>query len=106
MNAVISAYMMGGTMDMVGGGGNWGNPNALQDHYDRHGSDFGSVSPQDYANQANDFYNNRANYQTKTDQFGITRVYDATTNTFGAYNADGTTKTFFKPFSGSSYFKP
>lgn len=31
-------------------------------------------------------------------------VYDSSTNTFGSYNPDGTTKTFFKPTGGQSYF--
>lgn len=33
----------------------------------------------------------------KTDDKGVTRIYDPKTNTFGAYNADGTTRTFYKP---------
>ena len=33
---------------------------------------------------------------TKVDDNGVTRVYDPRTNTFGAYNADGTTRTFYK----------
>ena len=76
---------------------NWGNPDTLQDHYNRHGSDFGSANPNDYANNANNFYNNRGNFQVKVDSSGVTRVYDPNTNTFGSYNANGTTKTFFKP---------
>jgi pyocin large subunit-like protein len=36
------------------------------------------------------------------------RVYDSKTNTFGSYNPDGSTKTFFKPdpirYPGTSYF--
>jgi pyocin large subunit-like protein len=36
---------------------------------------------------------------TKIDADGVIRVYDPKNNIFGAYNADGTTKTFFKPTS-------
>jgi len=82
----------------------WGNPDTLQDHYDRHGSDFGSSDPQDYAKSANEFYNDRGNHQVKVDQNGTTRVYDPNTNTFGSYNADGTTRTFFKPTDFQAYF--
>jgi len=34
---------------------------------------------------------------TKIDGKGVIRVYDPETNTFGAFNPDGTTRTFFKP---------
>lgn len=40
----------------------------------------------------------------KTDMDGIIRVYDPETNTFGSYNSDGTTRTFFKPRGGQKYF--
>ncbi|MFC3789839.1 polymorphic toxin-type HINT domain-containing protein [Paenibacillus sp. GCM10012307] len=77
----------------------WGNPKTLQDHYDRHGADFGVKTPDAYAKKANDFFNDRKKYQIKTDTDGTIRVYDSKTNTFGSYNADGTTKTFYKPAS-------
>jgi len=83
---------------------NWGNTDTLDDHYDRHGSDFKSENADDYARQANDFYNNKSDYKVKTGEDGTTRVYDPETNTFGAYNPDGSTRTFFKPKGGQGYF--
>lgn len=82
----------------------WGNQDTLQDHFDRHGTDFGSTNPQEYAASANDFYNNRGNYQIKVDSNGVTRVYDPSNNIFGSYNADGSTRTYFKPTDGQIYF--
>ena len=82
----------------------WGNPRTLQDHFDRHGADFQAADPADYARQAHAFYAARAQYQVKTDLDGSLRVYDAQTNAFGAYNPDGTTKTYFKPDNGQAYF--
>ncbi len=83
---------------------NWGNTSTLDDHFNRHGGDFGSQSKGQYVQQSQSFYKNRQNYNVKIDDSGITRVYDSNTNTFGAYNADGTTKTYFKPSSGQKYF--
>lgn len=40
---------------------------------------------------------------TKVDADGVMRVYDPRSNTFGAFNPDGTTRTFFKPTS-PTYF--
>ena len=37
---------------------------------------------------------------TKSGPDGTIRVYDPATNTSAAYNADGSTKTFFKPADG------
>ncbi|CAB4243600.1 Pyocin large subunit-like protein (fragment) [Methylacidimicrobium sp. AP8] len=37
---------------------------------------------------------------TKIDSEGVIRIYDPATNTFGSYNADGTTRTFYKPYGG------
>ncbi len=83
---------------------NWGNESTLQDHYMRHGKDVGASSASEYAKIANEFYNNRANYQVKVDSNGIIRVYDATRNIFGSYNPNGTTRTLFSPTRGQSYF--
>jgi len=33
----------------------------------------------------------------KRDLDGVLRVYDPSTRSFGAYNRDGTTRTYFKP---------
>jgi hypothetical protein len=43
-------------------------------------------------------------YPMKVDADGVIRVYDPETNTFGSYNADGTTRTFFKPKTGAAYW--
>ena len=56
-------------------------------------------SPDDYAKKTNQFYKNQNRYQVKVDEYGITRVYDSNTNTFGSYNPDGTTRTYMKPRS-------
>lgn len=81
-------------------GGNWGDPSTLDKHFADHGADFGAVDASDYSQKATDFLNSAesAGRPTKiNDVDGVTRVYDPDTNTFGSYNANGTTKTFFKP---------
>lgn len=85
---------------VINSSSNWGRVDTLQDHYERHRSDFGATSPNEYAKMANDFYNNQSQYNVKVDENGTTRVYDTSTNTFGFYNADGTTRTFYKPKRG------
>lgn len=77
----------------------WGNPKTLADHFQRHGGDFGARSADEYAQQASGFLQRgiKGGAQVKVDSRGVIRVYDPKTDTFGAYNPNGTTRTFYKP---------
>ncbi len=83
----------------------WGNSASLPDHFARHGADFGARDADDYARMAAEFLRRaRAEgFPAKLDNRGTLRIYDPRTGAFGAYNRDGTTKTFFKP-GHASYF--
>ena len=87
----------------------WGRAKTLQQHVVDHGSDFGVTDPEEYARLANEF-RKRADdpgIQIKiesTKDKNVVRLYDPSTNTFGSYNGDGTTKTIFKPPAGQAYF--
>ncbi len=75
----------------------WGNLNTLDDHFARHGADFGATSADDYARQASGLLQQPGTL-TKTDpKTGVIRVYDPATEAFGAYNPTGTTRTFYRP---------
>ena len=84
----------------------WGNRPSLRDHFERHGSDFNAKDADDYARQAWEFLQRaRAEgWPTKVDEDGVIRIFDLKTRAFGAYNRDGTTKTYFKPDS-RDYFE-
>ena len=41
---------------------------------------------------------------SSNDADGTLRIYDRGTNTFGSYNPDGSTKTFYKPEGGANYW--
>jgi hypothetical protein len=86
----------------------WGNVSTLQDHFDRHGRDFSSKSPDDYAAQAWSLLQ-RARAESlpmKLDETdGTLRVFDPQTRAFAAYNSAGRTKTFFKPESSSYWLR-
>jgi pyocin large subunit-like protein len=84
----------------------WGHLASLPDHFARHGADFGARNAEDYAAQAAAFLA-RAKTEglpAKRDPDGALRVYDPATGAFGAYNANGTTRTYFKPGS-PTYFE-
>jgi pyocin large subunit-like protein len=53
-----------------------------------------------YAQQASTFFQRGIEQGLPTKvapKSGIIRIYDPETNMFGAYNADGTTRTFYAP---------
>ncbi len=81
------------------GADTWGRPETLERHFRDHGADFGARNADEYAQGASDFFqrSQRDRLPTKIDSEGGIRVYDPATNTFGAYNADGTTRSFYKP---------
>lgn len=84
----------------------WGYMPSLADHFERHGGDFRAKNADDYARMAWEFQQ-RAKTEglpTKVDSDGVKRIYDPKSGAFGAYNRDGTTKTFFKPNS-RDYFE-
>lgn len=80
----------------------WGNISTLQDHFERHGRDFGSKSPDEYAAEAW-FFLQRARSGSLPmkldDTDGTVRLFDPRTRAFAAYTGAGRTKTFFKPES-------
>jgi RHS repeat-associated protein len=78
----------------------WASDDLEQAHFDKHGSDFGGISKNQYTQQARSLFESRSNFQVKVDpRDGTIRVFDPRSNTFGSYRPDGTIKTFFKPTS-------
>ena len=85
----------------------WGNIDSLQDHFARHGADFGATSPDDYAAKAWQFLQRakREGLPTKWDESDQTlRVWDPKTRSFAAFDSRGRTRTFFKP-SNPTYWE-
>ncbi len=77
----------------------WAELARLRRHFEDHGRDFGAVDEDHYARMAREFYN-RARWdrsiQCKVDEDGIIRIYEPSTNTFGSYDPEGRTLTFFQ----------
>jgi hypothetical protein len=83
----------------------WGRAETLADHFARHGGDFAVKTADDYAGMASRFFqeSQAAKLPTKIDSQGVIRVFDPKTGSFGSFNPNGTTRTFFKP-SSPTYF--
>ena len=75
-------------------------------HFNRHAKDFGAKDWNDYAKQSQDFYNRfrQEKLPAVRTNDGWVKVYDPESNTFGVYNPEGKTETFFQP-SSPTYFE-
>ncbi|MBS1788982.1 MAG: hypothetical protein JST85_14725 [Acidobacteria bacterium] len=77
------------------------------DHYDKHGSEFGAISREQYLRQAQELRDRPLNTgvleAVRTD--GVVTRFDKTTGAFLAFNADLTIRTYFKPNDGEAYFR-
>ena len=79
----------------------------LEEHYEKHGREFGSISQGEYLQQAQTLRDRAAGGDVleaaRTD--GVTTRFDRQAGTFLAFNEDLTIRTFFKPNDGERYFK-
>src|SRR5581483_2985925 len=83
------------------------SPERLEEHYEKHGSEFGNITKDEYlrlARQLRDAPADGAVLQFVRDDGVITR-FDRRTGSFGAYDPDGTIRTFFIPNDGERYFR-
>jgi hypothetical protein len=83
------------------------NERRLDEHYDKHGAEFGRITRQDYLRQAQLLRDAQVGgpvLQTVRAD-GVTTRFDRDTGAFVAFNPDGTIRTFFKPNDGERYYR-
>jgi pyocin large subunit-like protein len=79
----------------------------LEEHYQKHGSEFGAVSKQEYLRLAQELRDAPVGdpiLESKRDNGEFSR-FDKNKGYFGAYNPDRTIRTFFIPNEGERYFR-
>ena len=97
----------------AGTGRAWGtrvgfvNERRLEEHYDKHGAEFGRITKQDYLHQAQLLRDAQVGGPVleTVRRDGVTTRFDRQTGAFVAFNADGTIRTFFKPNDGERYYR-
>jgi hypothetical protein len=101
------------TPDQGGTGKNWGagigfvDARRLEEHYAKHGAEFGHITKQDYLRQAQLLRDARVGgpvLETVRADRVATR-FDRQTGAFIAFNPNGTIRTFFKPNDGERYYR-
>lgn len=79
----------------------------LDEHYRKHGAEFGSISKAEYLRLAQALRDSPAGgpILEAVRDGGIVTRFDRSHGYFGAYNRDGTIRTFFIPNDGERYFR-
>jgi pyocin large subunit-like protein len=89
------------------GGAGFRSKHLLDDHFEKHGREFGHITEQQYLQLAQQLRDSRAgaNILEARRQDGAFSKFDRRHGYFGAYDADGTIRTFFIPAEGERYFQ-
>ncbi len=79
----------------------------LDEHYAKHGQEFGNITKRQYLDLAQALRDEPkgGNILQAVRADGVITRFDRSHGYFGAYNADGTIRTFFIPNNGESYFR-
>ena len=79
----------------------------LDEHFEKHGAEFGRITKQDYLHQAQLLRDTAVGghvLETVRGD-GVATRFDRQTGAFIAFNPNGTIRTFFKPNDGERYYK-
>jgi pyocin large subunit-like protein len=90
-----------------GAGVGFADQRRLDEHYEKHGAEFGNISKRDYLHQAQLLRDAKVGepiLQTVRSDGVVTR-FDRQTGAFIAYNPNGVIRTFFKPNDGERYYR-
>ena len=79
----------------------------LDEHYQKHGAEFGRITKQDYLRQAQLLRDAKVGGPVleAVRRDGVVTRYDQQTGAFIAFNANGVIRTFFKPNDGERYWR-
>jgi len=102
----ISLALLVGALLLVAAGPGFRSRRLFEEHYAKHGREFGNISPQEYLARAQalrDAPAGGAILEAQTPD-GIISRFDRRSGAFGAFNPDRTIRTFFIPNAGERYF--
>jgi pyocin large subunit-like protein len=91
---------------LLAGGPGFRSQRLLDEHYQKHGAEFGKISKSEYLRLAQELRDARAGGAILEEKQpnGVISRFDKAHGYFGAYNTDGTIRTFFIPNDGERYF--
>ena len=107
LTVVLLVALLIGALSLFGDGPGFRSRRQLDEHYAKHGREFGNISQQEYLHRAQALRDAPAvGPVLEADKpGGIVTKFDRRTGSFIAYNADRTIRTFFIPVDGERYFR-
>jgi pyocin large subunit-like protein len=105
-NKIVTAFFL--TTLLIWASGPGFRTRALFDaHYEKHGAEFGKITRDEYLRLAQKLRDSPAkgNILQNVRGDGVITKFDRKHGYFGAYNPDGTIRTFFVPNDGENYFR-
>ncbi len=102
----ISVALLLGALLLTAAGPGFRSRRLFEEHYAKHGREFGNISRQEYLARAQALRDAPAGgpvLEARTPD-GIISRFDRRSGAFGAYNPDRTIRTFFIPNAGERYF--
>jgi pyocin large subunit-like protein len=92
---------------LVAAGPGFRSKRQFDEHFQKHGREFGNISQAEYLERAQDLRDAPAGgpILEAVKPGGIVTRFDKSHGYFGAYNANGTIRTFFIPNDGERYFR-
>lgn len=108
-NRAFRVVLLSGALALaaLGGGAGFRTQHLLQEHYARHGKDFGQITIDQYlhlAQQLRDAHAGKNVLEIKRPTGGGEK-FDKRRGWFVSYDADGTLRTFFVPKDGIHFFE-
>ena len=90
----------------IAGGPGFRSHHLLEEHYAKHGHEFGDVTQEEYLRMAQQLRDSRpGKYILEAKRKNGTAKFDKRNGWFVAYDRDGTIRTFFIPNTGLRYFE-
>jgi pyocin large subunit-like protein len=92
---------------VLAGGPGFRTRTQLEEHYQKHGAEFGQISKEEYLRLAQALRDAPVggSILEATQPDGVISRFDKSHGYFGAYDRDGTIRTFFIPVDGERYFR-
>ena len=92
---------------LLAAGAGFRSPQHLEEHYRKHGAEFGRISRAEYLRLAQALRDAPPGgpILQDTKMGGVITRFDRRTGHFGAYDPDGVIRTFFIPTGGEQYFR-
>jgi pyocin large subunit-like protein len=104
---LVLALVIAAALLAAAGGVGFRSKRLLDQHYSKHGQEFGHISKAEYlrlAQQLRDAPPGGKILEAARGD-GVVTKFDRSNGHFIAYEADGTIRTFFIPVQGESYFR-